>query len=107
MKIASWNIRGFGDENKKNMIKTLICKESIDIIGLIETKQSEIQQWMLKKCWGRTAFDFFQIDAIQNSGGLLLTWKQQAFDPAAHLPTKDGYVSLEISLSHKHSVPFV
>jgi len=50
MKIASWNIRGFGDENKKNMINTLICKESIDIIGLIETKQSEIPQWMLKKC---------------------------------------------------------
>ena len=83
MKIASWNIRGFGDENKKNMIKTLICKESIDIIGLIETKQSEIPQWMLKKCWGRTAFDFFQIDAIQNSGGLLLTWKQQAFLPCS------------------------
>jgi len=87
MKIASWNIRGFGDENKKNMIKTLICKESIDIIGLIETKQSDISQWELKKCWGNVAFDYFQIAAIQNSGGLLL-WRQESFLPCNSFATQ-------------------
>jgi len=50
MKIASWNIRGFGGANKKSMIKRIISEANIDIIGLIETKQSDISQWELRKC---------------------------------------------------------
>jgi len=42
MKIATWNIRGIGSIEKKNTVKTLIKAESIDLLGLVETKHSGI-----------------------------------------------------------------
>jgi len=50
MKIASWNIRGFGIENKLKLIKTLMREENLDLIGLIEAKHSEVSRWVLRKC---------------------------------------------------------
>ena len=44
MKIASWNIRGFGAERKKSMIKSLIKEEMLDLIGLVETKHNEVTE---------------------------------------------------------------
>ena len=88
MRIASWNIRGFGGENKKSMIRRLVSSENIEIMGMVETKQSDISQGELQKCWGRIAFDYFQIAAIHNSGGLLLTWKQESFKPYNSLATQ-------------------
>ena len=50
MKFATWNVRGFGSDQKKSMVKNLIRKESLDLIGLTETKIQEFNAWDLKRC---------------------------------------------------------
>jgi len=79
MKVATWNVRGFGNDQKKSMVKRLIRSEKIELIGLTETKAQEINAWDLRKCWGNCNADWEQISARQNSGGILVTWKQQSF----------------------------
>ena len=45
MRVATWNIRGFGDDKKKCMIKNLIKEENLNLISLVETKHTEVTQW--------------------------------------------------------------
>ena len=45
MRIATWNVRGLGSENKKRMVKNLIREESIELIGLVETKHADFSKW--------------------------------------------------------------
>jgi len=79
MKIASWNIRGFGADNKKSMTKDIIRAERLDLIGLIETKHNEVTQWDLTKCWGQIKSDHSHVAARKNSRGLIATWRQDSF----------------------------
>ena len=79
MKIATWNIRGFGSETKKGMIKRIIRDEKLDILGLVETKHEEVTQWDLKRCWGNQNIEWSYVSARQYSGGLILSWNQDAF----------------------------
>jgi len=44
MRVASWNIRGWGTEGKKTMVKNLIKEECIELIGLVETKHFDVSQ---------------------------------------------------------------
>jgi len=78
MKIGSWNIRGFGADNKKCMIKDIIRAERLDFIGLMETKHTEVTQWDLHKCWGQIRSDYPHVTA-KNSEGLIATWRQDSF----------------------------
>jgi len=79
MDMAVWNIRGFGNEKKKSMIKGLIKEERLDLIGLVETKHSTINDWDMKQCWGLSRSDYMHVSTIQGSGGLLISWHQEAF----------------------------
>jgi len=79
MSLGSWNIRGFGTDNKKSMIKDLIRSENLDMVGLVETKHNEVTQWDLNKCWGTIQSDFSDVAAKGNSGGIIVTWNQEAF----------------------------
>jgi len=80
LRLGSWNIRGFGAENKKSMIKDLIRSEKLDMLGLIETKHNEIAQWELTKCWGKVQAEYTDVNAKGNSGGLIVTWNRETFD---------------------------
>jgi len=79
MKFATWNVRGFGNDQKKSMVKRLIRSEKLDLIGLTETKVQELNAWDMKRCWGNYTADWEQVTARQNSGGILITWNQQSF----------------------------
>jgi len=79
MNIATWNVRGFGNDQKKSMVKRLIRSEQLHLIGLTETKVQEISTWDLKRCWGNCNADWEQVTARQNSGGILIMWNQQHF----------------------------
>ena len=79
MKIASWNIRGFGAEKKKSMIKALIKEEMLDVIGLVETKHSDNTEWDMRSCWGHSGSEHMHVTAVQGSGGILLSWHQENF----------------------------
>jgi len=79
MKLGVWNIRGFGTDNKKGMIKDLIRSEKLDLLGLIETKHKEVNHWDLANCWGKSHFDNTDIAAKGTSGGIIATWNREKF----------------------------
>jgi exonuclease III len=41
MKILCWNIRGWGQQDKRRQIKEFIYKEEVDMIGLQETMREK------------------------------------------------------------------
>jgi len=61
MRIAVWNIRGWGAEGKKSIVKNLIKEECIELMGLVETKHSEVLQWDMLKCWSRQDAEWVHI----------------------------------------------
>ena len=79
MKIATWNVRGFGTDNNKSMVKGIVKEEKLDLIGLTETKHCEVSEWDMRKCWGNHDVEWMHVAAKQNSGGLILSWKCDAF----------------------------
>ena len=79
MRIATWNIGGFGAEGKKSIIKSLIKEEMLDLLGLVETKHIEVTEWDMRKCWGHSGSDHMHVTAVQGSGGILIAWHQEAF----------------------------
>ena len=44
MKIATWNVRGIGAENKKTTGQSIIKEENLDLVGLTETKHDDLSQ---------------------------------------------------------------
>jgi len=79
MLIASWNVRGFGSDNKKSMIRNFIKEEHLDLRGLVETKHHKLVNWELRSWLGHQSVEFMDVAAQQGSGGLILTWKAEAF----------------------------
>ena len=79
MRLLTWNVRGLGAEGKKGMIKTIIKEESIDMVGLVETKHKDISEWDIRKCWGHNGAEYMHVTVVKDSGGLLLSWHKEAF----------------------------
>ena len=79
MRIGTWNIRGWGAAEKKNTVKSIIKEEGLEMIGLVETKHTEVTQWDMLKCWGKQEAEWVHIPATNSSGGLILAWQKEAF----------------------------
>ncbi|KAJ9562034.1 hypothetical protein OSB04_007194 [Centaurea solstitialis] len=79
MKIISLNIRGLGDQIKKEWIKELCKKEAPCLIGIRETKLKEISIQSAASLWGLNDGDFDFCEAVGNSGGLLTMWNKNVF----------------------------
>ncbi|PWA76837.1 RNA-directed DNA polymerase, eukaryota [Artemisia annua] len=74
MKIISLNIRGVKRKGKADWIKEIIRKESPCVLGLQETKYTNISEDWVEELWGSRNFGFAQADAVGRSGGNLLIW---------------------------------
>jgi len=79
MKVAAWNVRGLGSQQKKSMVKNFIKDECVDFISLVETKHAELSQWDLMAVWGQQSFEWVHVPATEGSGGLLVTWHTGSF----------------------------
>ena len=94
MSLGSWNVRGFGAVNKKSMIKDIVRLAKLDFIDLVETKHSEVKQWDLIKCWGRTKPNYTHVAASNNSGGLMQLGAKMLLISITHLQQLAGCVWL-------------
>ncbi|XP_071708573.1 uncharacterized protein [Rutidosis leptorrhynchoides] len=83
MKIVSYNIRGFGSGkfSKFNSIKKLIANEKPSFCAFQETKLRSVKDSWVHKLWGSTECDFIQQEMIGKSGGQLLIWDSNVFEP--------------------------
>jgi len=73
MIVACWNIRGFARPLKHNGVKHLIKQQSIDVLGLLETKLSQEKlSWILsRKFQGWACINNFDVHA---AGRILVIW---------------------------------
>ena len=80
MIIAVWNVRGLGSSSKKEMVRSLIRKERVEMIGLVESKHTEITMQDINSCWGYQDVEWVQVPAeVGGSGGLILSWLKDSF----------------------------
>ena len=80
MRIAVWNVRGVGAMSKKKMVKTLIKEESIDIIGLVETKHRSITAKDMNYYWENHDSEWMPVPTKEGgSGGIILTLIKDSF----------------------------
>ena len=61
------------------MVKKLIKKENLDLIGLTETKLQVLTQRDISQCWGNFVVEWMHVKARQQSGGLIMLWKKEVF----------------------------
>ena len=92
MKIATWNVRGLGSQQKKSMVKNFIKDECVDFIGLVETKHDVISQWDLLAIWGQQSHEWIQSPATEGSGGVLVSWHTASFGVISSIIAQDGFV---------------
>ncbi|XP_071728216.1 uncharacterized protein [Rutidosis leptorrhynchoides] len=73
---------GHGKNRKFGPIKKLIAFEKPSFVALQETKLHTINDSWVQSLWGSTNCNFIQQEAIGKSGGQLLIWDSNLFDPS-------------------------
>ncbi|KAL4204912.1 hypothetical protein AMTRI_Chr01g134570 [Amborella trichopoda] len=99
MKIVTWNVRGLGQQPKRNAVKDLVLKHSPTILALIETKQPEPTLQLIHQIWGKRPTQWVSLPANGASEGIRVIW-----NPLDHslISSHIGVFSVTILLS---SVP--
>ncbi|PWA43079.1 RNA-directed DNA polymerase, eukaryota [Artemisia annua] len=70
---------GFGDNDKKGWVKSIINEERPDVIGIQETKCGMVDECWIEGFWGGKGFGFTQLEANGNSGGIMVIWDNNSF----------------------------
>ncbi|KAL4198843.1 hypothetical protein AMTRI_Chr03g142070 [Amborella trichopoda] len=96
MKIVTWNIRGLGQQSKKNVVKDLSLKHSPTPLALIKTKQPEPTLQLIRQIWGKKPTQWVALPANGASGGIWVIW-----NPSEHtlISSHLGNYSMTILLS--------
>ncbi|GJT74506.1 RNA-directed DNA polymerase, eukaryota, reverse transcriptase zinc-binding domain protein [Tanacetum coccineum] len=68
MNVLSLNIQGLGHKAKKEWVKELSCKYSINFLSLQETKMELVDEGAVRSLWGNLLFDYDFSPAVGNSG---------------------------------------
>ncbi|KAL4198931.1 hypothetical protein AMTRI_Chr03g142470 [Amborella trichopoda] len=74
MKIVTWNVRGLGQQPKRNAVKGLVLKHSPIVLALIETKQPEPTLQLIHQIWGKRHTQWVSLPANGASGGIWVVW---------------------------------
>ena len=75
-----YNIRGFGQEGRRNQLKRYIRQEKLDIIGLQETIKPDFSMTELRSLEFGGQFAWNWLPANGLSGGLLLGFRDDCFE---------------------------
>ena len=93
MNFLSLNIQGLAQKAKRDWVRELCVKHSVNVLALQETKLEFMDQFTVKYTCGNFAFDFVHSDSFGNSGGILCAWDSKFFHKVNSI-TSDYYVIL-------------
>lgn len=79
MNLISINIRGIGCKVKRDWIKELRLKHKATILGIQETKSSEVMDGFDRIVWGGLNFSCEVLDPVGQSGGIATLWDPGVF----------------------------
>ncbi|XP_020253777.1 uncharacterized protein LOC109830826 [Asparagus officinalis] len=74
MKFASWNIRGLNDPNKRFLVKDFVLRQSIDVIGIQESKLCKPNARKLRSMGGNRLSHWSILDSTESRGGVMVGW---------------------------------
>ncbi|XP_075674996.1 uncharacterized protein LOC142644224 [Castanea sativa] len=80
LRLLSWNVRGLNNPRKREVCKNLLKEWKCDFVCLQETKVSSIEGVFVQSLWGSPFTDWFVLDTVQSSGGVLLIWDKRVFE---------------------------
>lgn len=98
MKILFWNIRGWGQEDRRRQIAEFIKQEHYDIVGIQETIKESLTEKELNHIAGSFPFMWTWLAAKGHSGCILLGIKQEVVDVGAF---EEGEHYVSALLRHK------
>ena len=80
MNYLFWNIRGLGKGEKISTIRTLVVKNKVSFMGLVETKHRRSINSRIKRMWGSGDYDVCEVHASDiYSGGIFAIWDAGTF----------------------------
>lgn len=80
MSFLSCNVKGINNFNKDAIIREMISKRRIEILGLTETKLLHVNSQRINSIWGNNPFAYLVANAASNcSGGVILIWNPDFF----------------------------
>ena len=71
MNILFLNIQGLGHKTKREWIKELNNKNSINFLVLQNMKMERVSQMDVRFMWGNSNYDFVYSDSVGSSRGIL------------------------------------
>lgn len=86
MNFCGWNIRGIGGGGKSSTTRKLVAVKNLSILGLVETKHSNLNQHKLRRFWGGRDHSWCDSSAVEGRGGLILIWDKETFDVKKTIP---------------------
>ena len=80
MKVLFWNIRGMGKKSRMGLLKDIIYKEIVDIVGIQETIRRDFADWELLALTPGSSFQWKWLPAKGHSGDILVGVKNDIFE---------------------------
>ncbi|XP_020251189.1 uncharacterized protein LOC109828677, partial [Asparagus officinalis] len=96
MKFASWNIRGLNDPNKRFLVKDFVLRQSIDVIGIQESKLCKPNARKLRSIGGNRLTHWSILDSSESRGGIIVGWSNSFKLISSYV----GIFSVSVSLIH-------
>ena len=72
--LLSWNVRGANDCEKRNVIKTLINDQNVDLLCLQETKMQEMPKKIVRSLGVGRCLEWGMVNLRGAFGGVLVFW---------------------------------
>jgi exonuclease III len=80
MKFFFWNIRGFGQSDRKRQLKRFLRQSRFDVVGLQETIKVDFSDRELASLVEGLPFVWTWVSAVGHSGGILLGANSDTFE---------------------------
>lgn len=93
MNIVSLNVRRCRNSIKRRRKKPILSNGKVDICFIQETKIQKMGDNLLFRLWGNMDWQWFTVDSISQSSGILTIWRKEVIDSVCSFRGK-GFLGL-------------
>ncbi|OWM74604.1 hypothetical protein CDL15_Pgr005184 [Punica granatum] len=93
--LLSWNYLGLGTSAKRRAAHILVKKHRIDVLCLLETKVTTVDESIINAVWGRYNRSLEFITAEGLLGGIIVVWRTDSFCANFFIRSCDGVLSMK------------
>ena len=90
-----WNMRGFGQRDRRRQLRQFLRQTRVDVIGIQETIRSDFSDAELASLVGGLPFVWHWIPAVGLSGGILIGANSESFE-VGQIDSGSHFASLQL-----------